>query len=208
MCRSFTYPSIHLAVCLFSHVCIFKPALVKRRNPVCFLPSSERLRALQGMSLETGPAAVFCPSVITAHTLHLKTFGKSLQVETLQDTPVRMSKLLETRPPPTAPFPLGCITHQTIYYLHRHHGPITLRRLKCFGNEPTYISFQIHAASQLPQTHSHINHALQKSPQTQTHAYHAQLSHLQNMLCTVSHRQLQSIRPPYPMKYPLPLPAY
>ena len=45
-------------------------------------------------------------------------------------------------------------------------------------------------------------------PQTHTHAYHAELSQSQNMFCTVSHRQLQSIQSPCPMKYPLPKPAY
>ena len=103
-----------------------------------------------------------------------------------------ISKLLETHPPPNAPFSMGSvlslsqhihctsklsvsacrskplkihpptcqnswththpqkhpfqwgvfITHQTI---ERHHGPITLRRLKCFGNERTHICPQIHA---------------------------------------------------------------
>lgn len=48
-----------------------------------------------------------------------------------------------------------------------------------------------------------------KSPQTQTqtHAYHARVSQPQNMFCTVSHRQLQSIQPLYPLQYPLPKPA-
>ena len=131
-----------------------------------------------------------CPFVITAHTLHLKTFGKRLQVETLEDTPAHMSKLLDTHPPPKAPFPMG-----RIYYAsndRRHHGPITLRRLKCFGNERTHICPQIHAPTpkntlpskpRSPKRTPAINPRKPYAAVTIYTSHHALISRSQNIFC-------------------------
>ena len=134
-----------------------------------FLPSSERLRALQGMSLETGPTAVFCPSVLTAHTWHLKTIGRRLQVETLEDTSARMSRLLETHPPPKAPFPMGCICYASNDLFDigtvgpsRSEGCNALET-SSHTSARRFMPCNAAPASQLPGTHSHLNHALQKA---------------------------------------------
>ena len=82
-------------------------------------------------------------------------FGKRLQVETLQDTPARMSKPLEPHPTPKAPFPMGVICYASNdLFEHRHMGPLRSERFKCFGNKTTHICPQDSCMLQL-NSHKH-----------------------------------------------------
>ena len=104
-----------------------------------------------------------CPFVFTAHTLHLKTSVSACRSKPFRIHPPACQNPWSHTQPQKHPF-------QWVYLLrikrsieHRHMGPLRSERFKCFGNKPRISARRfMHAPTQLPQTHSHLNRALQK----------------------------------------------